>query len=221
MSRYLRLRWVESIGFLCLVLTIIALSITITINFRVLYIFDIKHLNILDAVGLDRATLLKNYDHLMHYLNNPWQQTLAFPDFPMSKSGAFHFQEVKGLFLLCYSVLAITIIPSIFYLYHLVKAKRLWTLIPAWQWAMLLPIVLVILMAAGFDQFFTAFHELFFNNDAWLFDPYTDPIINALPEAYFLHCFLLFFCLLEGCFLVGLLLGKRELKQVMKSDDGA
>ena len=45
-------------------------------------------------------------------------------------------------------------------------------------------------MLIGFDQFFIAFHGLFFNNDAWLFNPLTDPIINALPEAYF--CFILF-----------------------------
>ena len=47
-------------------------------------------------------------------------------------------------------------------------------------------------MLIGFDQFFIAFHGLFFNNDAWLFNPLTDPIINALPEAYFMHCFILF-----------------------------
>ena len=33
---------------------------------------------------------------------------------------------------------------------------------------------------------------IIFNNDAWLFNPLTDPIINALPEAYFMHCFILF-----------------------------
>ena len=56
------------------VLTIVALSITITINFRPLYLFDIQHLNILKDVEVDRVTLIKNYDHLMMYLNNPFEK---------------------------------------------------------------------------------------------------------------------------------------------------
>lgn len=206
-------RWLEIVGLICLILTIVSLSITITINFRPLYLFEIKHLAILDDVAMDQTTLLKNYDHLMAYLNYPWQKTLAFPDFAMSKSGAFHFYEVKRLFLLCYGVLLVTIIPSILYLRSLVRNRRLWSLIRPFQWGMILPVFFAVLMATGFDQFFTAFHGLFFNNDAWLFDPYTDPIINALPEAYFMHCFILFFIVLEALFLIGIILGKRELKK--------
>lgn len=41
------------------VLTIVALSIAITINFRPLYLFDIQHLNILKDVEVDRVTLIK------------------------------------------------------------------------------------------------------------------------------------------------------------------
>ena len=61
------------------VFNIVALSITITINFRPLYLFDIQHLNILKDVEVDRVTLIKNYDHLMMYLNNPFEKTLVFP----------------------------------------------------------------------------------------------------------------------------------------------
>ena len=96
MRSKLRLR--ETLGLICLFLTIVALSITITINFRPLYLFDIQHLNILKDVEVDRVTLIKNYDHLMMYLNNPFEKTLVFPDFPMSDSAAFHFYEVKKLF---------------------------------------------------------------------------------------------------------------------------
>ena len=76
-----------------------------------------------------------------------------------------------------------------------------------------MPVLFGFFMLIGFDQFFIAFHGLFFNNDAWLFNPLTDPIINALPEAYFMHCFILFFVLLEGLFLIGVLIGKRSLKK--------
>jgi integral membrane protein (TIGR01906 family) len=68
-------------------------------------------------------------------------------------------------------------------------------------------------MFVGFDTFFIKFHELFFSNDDWLFNPATDPIINVLPEQFFMYCFILFFILIEIFFLVPFLLGRRELKR--------
>lgn len=206
--------WRERAGIVCLILAIISLSITLTINFRPLYMIDIDVLNILDYVSLDKADLLKNYGELMSYLNNPFNHTLQLSDFPVSKSGAFHFYEVKRLFLLCYGVLIVTIIPSGFFIKRLIKDKRVWRLIRPFQWGMIIPVIFGTIMAFGFDQFFVAFHGVFFNNDDWLFDPVTDPIINVLPETFFMHCFILFFVLLELCFLIGILFGKRELKKI-------
>lgn len=205
--------WRERAGIACLILTIITLSITVTINFRLLYTFDIDTLNILDDVSLDKETLLKNYGELMSYLNNPLNHTLQLSDFPVSKSGAFHFYEVKRLFLLCYGVLLVTIIPSGIFVWGLIKNKRVWRLIRPFQWGMTIPVIFGTVMAIGFDQFFVAFHSVFFNNDDWLFDPVTDPIINVLPETFFMHCFILFFVLLELCFFIGIVFGKRELKK--------
>ncbi|MGX7244227.1 TIGR01906 family membrane protein [Enterococcus quebecensis] len=206
--------WFERAGILCLILTIISLAITITINFRLLYVIDIDSLKILDYMSMDKSTLLKNFDQLMAYLNNPFNHTLKLSDFPVSESGAFHFYEVKRLFLLCYGVLALTIIPSGIFIFRLIKTKRIWRLIRPFQWGMIIPVFFGVLMAIGFDQFFVAFHGLFFNNDDWLFDPVTDPIINVLPEEFFMHCFILFFVLLELFFFIGIVAGKRELKKL-------
>ncbi|OEG15070.1 hypothetical protein BCR22_13900 [Enterococcus plantarum] len=208
--------WFERAGIACLILTIVSLSTTITINFRLLYVFEIDSLKILDYVDMDKQTLLKNFDQLMAYLNNPFIDTLKLSDFPSSKSGAFHFYEVKRLFLLCYGVLLVTLIPSVIFVFRLIKSKRVWRLIRPFQWGMIIPAFLGVLMAIGFDQFFVAFHGVFFNNDDWLFDPATDPIINVLPEQYFMHCFILFFVLLELFFFIGIILGKRELKNISK-----
>ncbi|MEI5992804.1 TIGR01906 family membrane protein [Candidatus Enterococcus mansonii] len=206
--------WRERGGIACLILTIVALSITLTINFRLLYLWDIETLKILDNVSMDKPTLIKNFDQLMAYLNNPFKTTLHLSDFPVSKSGAFHFYEVKRLFLLCYGVLLVTFIPSVIFVRRLLKAKRAWRLIRPFQWGMIIPVCLGLLMIIGFDQFFVAFHEVFFNNDDWLFDPVTDPIINVLPEAFFMHSFIVFFILLELFFLLGIIAGKRELKRL-------
>jgi integral membrane protein (TIGR01906 family) len=209
-------KWIlgERVGFLCLFLTILSLTITITINFRPLYLWDINQLHLLDYVAMDRATLVKNFGQLMSYLNNPFNQTLTLADFPVSASGAFHFYEVKRLFLLCYGVLFVTIIPSIYFIFRLMKNNRLWRLIRPFEWGMVIPVLFAGVMTLGFDQFFVAFHKLFFNNNDWLFDPVTDPIINVLPEEFFMHCFILFFVLLELFFFVGIVVGKRSLKKL-------
>lgn len=206
--------WGEYAGLICLFFMLISLAIAITINFRFLYVFDIKYLNILNNTTLDQATLLKNFDQLMVYLNNPFQQVLKLQDFPVSASGAHHFYEVKKLFLLNYAVLLVTIVPSIYYLIYLKTNKRFWRLIRPFQVGMLVPIVFGFFMLIGFDRFFILFHETFFNNDDWLFNPATDPIINVLPEQFFMHSFILFFVLIELFFALFVLFGKRELKAV-------
>ena len=56
-------------------------------------------------------------------------------------------------------------------------------------------LVIIALMLVNFEQVFIAFHEVLFRNQDWIFDPNTDPVINMLPDTFFLECFLLFFVL--------------------------
>lgn len=206
-------RVLELLGLICLFLALISLAVAITINFRPLYVFDINYLQILDWVDMSKETLLKNFDQLMAFLNNPFNQTLALPDFPMSAAGRGHFVDVKKLFLLDYGVLILTVVPAFLYLRHLKKSARLFKLVRPFQWGMGLPVILGAVMAIGFDTFFVKFHELFFANDDWLFDPATDPIINVLPESFFMHCFILAFLLIELFFLTMVIIGRRSLKK--------
>ena len=46
-------------------------------------------------------------------------------------------------------------------------------------------IVLSILCTSNFDLFFIKIHEIFFNNDLWIFDPRYEYIICLLPEGLF------------------------------------
>jgi integral membrane protein (TIGR01906 family) len=167
----------------------------------------------LDYTTLSEKELLHNFDQLMRYLNLPWVETLKMTDFPVSTNGALHFYEVKRLFLVNYGVLLVTVIPSIVYVRHLNKQQRLWTMIQPFRIAVVVPIVIAFLMAVNFDRFFVLFHGVFFNNDAWIFNPATDPIINVLPETFFLHSFILFFVLLEIFYLLPIYFGKRALKK--------
>ncbi|MDT2614528.1 TIGR01906 family membrane protein [Enterococcus dongliensis] len=205
--------WLERLGLICLLLTLLTLAITLTINARWLYQFDVERLRLLDETFLSKKELLDNFDQLMSYLNLPWVEKLHMSDFPVSTSGAQHFYEVKRLFLLNYGLLAVTILPSFFYLRHLIRQKRLWTLVQPFQIAVAVPVVVAFLMAVNFDQFFVLFHGVLFNNDAWIFNPVTDPIITVLPETFFFHCFILFFVLVEIFYFLPIYFGKRALKK--------
>lgn len=46
-------------------------------------------------------------------------------------------------------------------------------------------VVLLISFAVDFTASFTLFHEIFFTNDLWMFDPSTDYMIRMLPEGFF------------------------------------
>ena len=42
------------------------------------------------------------------------------------------------------------------------------------------------MIVVDFSKAFVIFHNIFFDNSYWIFDPRTDPIINALPEMVFM-----------------------------------
>ncbi|MGL6198437.1 MAG: TIGR01906 family membrane protein [Lachnospiraceae bacterium] len=45
--------------------------------------------------------------------------------------------------------------------------------------------VLAYLFSQNFNKYFTIFHEIFFDNDLWIFDPAEDYMIRMLPEGFF------------------------------------
>lgn len=206
------------LGMVSLFLTIVTLVITITINAYPLYVLEIKQLDLAESLGLTSKQLLLNYREMMGYLNFPWRNQFKLTDFPHSVSGAFHFYEVKRLFMLNYGVLLITITPTVLFLRKLWREGQFWRLVRPFQIAALIPIAFGLVMLMSFDWFFVTFHSIFFNNDAWLFNPLTDPIINALPESYFMHCFVLGFLLFELLLLLGIYLGKYQLLNKNKKE---
>ena len=205
-------RIIEFFGFVSLFLTSISLVITATINFVPLFRWTISRFDLETISGLTKETLLENYHLSLDFLNKPWVTELKLPDFPMSEAGLGHFYDVKDLFLLNYGVLIVTLIPSIYFIYYLWNRQKMWRLVRPFQWGMIVPVGFVFVMAVGFNTFFVLFHQLFFSNDDWIFNPATDPIINVLPEQFFMYCFILFFILIELIFFLFVFMGRRSLK---------
>lgn len=52
--------------------------------------------------------------------------------------------------------------------------------------AVALPAVLGLLVALNWDWAFVTFHHIAFDNDYWIFDPFTDPVIKQSCRIPFL-----------------------------------
>jgi len=221
------------IGFLFLV----SLSVTLVLNLRCIYYFDIGYLDLENETGYSEEVIRANYDALIDYnLLFKGGEELEFPDFPMSENAATHFREVKRIFVALQVMLLVTgAVLAAFCVGIAIRHKRLrkdsstggksrlqkqsrlaanvgaLKLLSVFTFA--IPIVLGILAAANWDSFFVRFHELFFNNDYWLFDPVTDPVILILPDEFFAHCAaaILLFLFLSGI-LTGVLYGRLRRK---------
>ena len=187
-----KVKFINYLQALIIFLTSMAFFIAFTINFTPLYYWFVVHEKLANIAKMSVTQLMQNYHELLAYLNFPWCKQLVL-DFKMSTSAKSHFNDVKQLFLLDYGVLIVGIVLSVWIIYYLKKTKTLWCLMRPLKMLTLIMLTLCGGMLINFEQFFIYFHQVLFNNDTWLFDPSTDPIINVLPSSFFMGCFILFF----------------------------
>lgn len=185
--------WVQAGLALVLTLFIIGVSVVGTLAFRPLYYRDMEKLNIAEESGYSKEEIRENYDALIDY-NMAWKDgDLSFPTLPMSETGKIHFEEVKEIFdIFKYLAVFGGVIGAIGIVFMTRKKEYRYLKMTAIV-SCGLPVVLGILVALFWDKVFVIFHELFFNNDYWIFDSSTDPVITILPDEFFMHCALMIF----------------------------
>ena len=166
----------------------LSLGVVFTINFRPLYYMDVKLLDIPETSGYSREVVIENYDSLINYSSPFFSGNLYFPSMDASPSGIQHFKEVKDIFVAFYWLGALSLITAVAIFIYKSRKRDISYLAVSSLTAIILPIIVGLLLAIDFDKSFLLFHKLFFDNDYWIFDPVTDPIINILPSAFFLHC---------------------------------
>lgn len=167
----------------------IGISVIVSLNLRSIYKYSIQKYE-LDKIGqLSKEKLMEDYNILLNYLQNPFTKKLEFNNFIMSSNGEFHFYEVKKIFLSIYLIILIFVF--VFIVIYLVKRynnKKI-NLIKSLNYGAnaLISIIAVLLTSIfiDFSKAFIIFHKIFFNNEYWIFDSKTDPIINVLPEEVF------------------------------------
>lgn len=203
------IKWLTAIS---LFLFILSVSILFVIFYRPLYSMAIGWFDIESMTGLSKLQLESNYQQLMDYLTKPWVSQLVMTNFPSSEQGLFHFHEVKRLFMVDYVVVVVTLGIVYYGAKWLQKEGKLWLLLNPLKLLLMLPFVVLTMVVFFFDSLFVLFHKVFFNNDAWIFDVRTDPVIAALPQDFFLVCFAAVFILL----MLGLFLAHTAIKNSLK-----
>ena len=170
---------------------VLSASVTAVLFDRGAYARLQEKLDLAGNAGLSGEEVLDNYNALIDYNSVFFTGPLEFPSLPMSVSGRIHFEEVKALFSAFQIVLIVTAALTAVFSYILLKRRSFRFLTLGGILTLAVPAVIVCIMAAvGWDRFFVLFHELFFDNEFWVFDAVTDPVILLLPDAFFLSCLL-------------------------------
>ena len=200
---------------LILTLTLISLTVVLTLACKPLYYLDIHALHIPETTGYTISEIKANYNAVIDYSLSFGNAPLEFPTFPMSEGGRIHFEEVKNIFnLFKYMAIFGTLTGAAGILRQRRKQSYGYLKLTAIL-TVALPAVIGATVALNWDWTFAAFHELAFNNDYWLFDPATDPVINILPDAYFLHCAVMILVLvILGSLICGLIYRRVQRKNV-------
>lgn len=183
-----RFHWTDIPTGLFFAIALLAIGLALAINLRPLYYLDIEKFNLVEESGLNAVVIKENYNALIDYCSPFYKGDLVFPSLRASESGLSHFAECKEIFNIIYLAgaicLALTVI--IFFIkkrndeYKYLRTSAIITLV--------MPVIVGAFAAINFDALFLLFHTLVFDNDDWLFDPATDPIIEVLPEEFFLQC---------------------------------
>ena len=183
--------WTDIPTGVCFFIMLVTVGLAIAINLRPLYYLDITWFDITGSSGLNAVVIKENYDALIAYCSPFYRGELVFPSLRASASGLSHFAEVKQIFNIIYIAGIVSLVVCI--VSFIIKKKNNETryLLISGIVALVIPLLFVIFALIDFNTLFTLFHLLVFKNGDWLFDPDTDPVINILPEAFFMQCGLL------------------------------
>ena len=181
-----------------LAVLILTFSIGLPIYFRPFYYLQIEGLGIPEDTGMSKEEIKEGYDEVLDYLTLPGKE-FGTGKFSYSEDGKAHFADCKRLFNLNaigFTVsLIVVILLSVLHRLGKIKLKERGKLPPSFFSGVGLVSVFALLggiVSLDFDRAFEVFHAIFFpGKDNWLFNPFEDGIILAMPERFFMRCALL------------------------------
>ena len=158
---------------------------------------EYKKYQVADSLNMTMDNIMDVTDQMMAYLIGKKAELSVITDVDgetqdfFNEQDRLHMGEVKDLFLGGLKIRNIMLVAVLLILILLAARKAdLIKLLPRAYFVTLgitgvITIVLGVLFASDFDKYFRIFHEIFFDNDQWMFDPATDYMIRMLPEGFF------------------------------------
>lgn len=202
------------------VLFIISVSIALPIYIRPFYYAHIEPYSLEARTGESAENIRGAYDEVLDYLTLP-NREFGTGVFEYSEEGKSHFVDCKFLFDLDTAVLIISAVSII--LLAVLASKKVFTVCRPFGAHLLLTsggatlalfLTLGLVASIDFDTTFVIFHKIFFpGKENWIFNPYTDEIILALPQAFFANCALLIASSIIALSLFCVIFGIVELKK--------
>ncbi len=169
-----------------LMIAAICASVLIVLNFTPLYVIAVDIFEIARYSGYKEDAIIENYRALIAYNQIFGPEKLEFDGLAMSNEGRIHFEEVKEIFVF-FQIVALVVIPfGLIVTITKVRRGRWGFLKLAGLITIIFPIVLGGAIGLNWEWAFVTFHEIAFDNDYWIFNPITDPVINILPEDFFM-----------------------------------
>ena len=190
-------------GFAAMFLVIIALLIT---SFQIgiygdpeygFYKEEYEKYNVTDSLDMTIEDVMEVTEYMMDYLIGR-EEVLSIEinvdgetqDF-FNEQDRLHMADVKNLFLGGLRLRTGCLLAAVVLLVILGAGKAdLKKFLPGCYFRAFgvflgVAVFLAIAFAVDFTRCFTIFHEIFFFNDLWIFDPATDYMIRMLPEGFF------------------------------------
>lgn len=158
---------------------------------------EYKKYQVADSLNMTMDNIMDVTDQMMAYLIGKKAELSVITDVDgetqdfFNEQDRFHMGEVKDLFLGGLKIRNIMLVAVLLILILLAARKAdMIKLLPRAYFVTLgitgvITVVLGGLFASDFDKYFRIFHEIFFDNDQWMFDPATDYMIRMLPEGFF------------------------------------
>lgn len=170
---------------------ILCASIIGTLNFKPLFYLDVKLLDIPKISGMSKDVIVENYNYLIAFTTSVKYQQFKLPSLSFSEGAAEHFQAVRNIFMVLDILLIASLVIFIILLIFNKKTKDYSYLKHTSIFLVAFITSFLAIFAVNFDAAFNVFHQIFFKGGYWEFNPNLDPVINMLPEAFFMHCALL------------------------------
>lgn len=196
-----KIKTAVSVGaMMCAVVTALVFSIWIAVYGDSSYGFYKKEYQKYEVtkdldMSIDRVMYVT--EHMMDYLIGKEEKLSVITrigdeekDF-FNERDRMHMKDVKNLFLGGIKIGIICLILTVVILGWMKKREPRWRQLFFWAYTIALGVwvalgvILGIAFYIDFTTCFTIFHEMFFTNNLWMFDPATDYMIRMLPEGFF------------------------------------